>query len=214
VLRSSVGEETPGLADVTLFQRRRPFRSSAVARFSDRTLQCLLFDPLCAADSFGHWLPRIFGNHRAVRIDYYSHKPEFIAAARKLTATQQAFSIEPALRALVELRVSQLNGCAYCTDLHARELRESGESNQRLDLLVVWPGSPLFTAKEKAALRWAEAITVIAQEHVPDSDYAAVAEFYSEAEIVELTITVSLTNFWNRIAGSFRREPAGECVSQ
>ncbi len=141
------------------------------------------------------------------RIDYFKAKPELITKFRALTAEQKEFTLNGKLRALVELRVSQINGCVYCTDLHSREARELGENQQRLDTLPVWRESPFFDDREKAALAWAESLTLISQTHATDAEYEAVQKHFSDLEVVELSIAISLANFWNRMAGGFRRQP-------
>lgn len=141
------------------------------------------------------------------RIDYYSTKPDFITQLRTITKSQEQFGLDAKLRALVETRVSQINGCAYCTDLHSREAREHGEKQQRLDSLPVWHESPFFTEHEKAALAWAESMTLIATTHAEDSDYERLHQYFSDVEIVELSLSISLANFWNRMAGGFRKMP-------
>jgi AhpD family alkylhydroperoxidase len=141
------------------------------------------------------------------RIDYFSSKPDFITQLRKVTKEQGEFGLDVMLRVLVELRVSQINGCVYCTDLHSKEARVLGESHQRLDSLPVWKESPFFDPREKAALAWAESLTLIPQTNASDTDYRAVCHFFSSTEVVELSIVVSLANFWNRMAGGFRRIP-------
>lgn len=142
------------------------------------------------------------------RLDYAKEKPEFISQLRAITRGQEQFLLNPKLRALVELRVSQMNGCVYCVDLHAREARALGENHQRLDSLPVWKESPLFDTREKAALAWAESLTLIPHTSASDADYHAVCESFSGTEVVELSLAVSLANFWNRMAGGFRRIPA------
>ncbi len=142
-----------------------------------------------------------------MRIDYFQHKPEWITRMRELTREQESFSIDPRLRALVELRVSQINGCGYCVDLHAREARDRGESQQRLDALPVWHDSPFFSDREKSALAWAESLTRISDTHAGDAEFEAVRRHFTEQETVELSLSVSLANFWNRVAGGFRRQP-------
>jgi AhpD family alkylhydroperoxidase len=142
-----------------------------------------------------------------MRIDYFQHKPEWITRLRELTREQESFSIDPRLRALVELRVSQVNGCGYCVDLHAREARDRGESQQRLDALPVWHDSPFFSDREKSALAWAESLTRISDTHAGDAEFDAVRRHFTEQEAVELSLSVSLANFWNRVAGGFRRQP-------
>ena len=142
------------------------------------------------------------------RIDYFQEKPELIAKLRAITAEQKEFKLDGKLRALVELRVSQINGCAYCVDLHSREARERGEIQQRLDSLPVWRESPFFDDREKVAFAWAESLTLISQTHAADLEYEAVRKCFSDSEVVELSLAISLANFWNRMAGSFRRMPA------
>lgn len=142
------------------------------------------------------------------RIDYFEAKPELITQLRELTQAQAHFQLDSKLRALVELRVSQINGCAYCTDRHAREARTLGEAQQRLDSLPVWRESPFFDAREKAALAWAESLTLISQTHAADTEYDGVRKYFSDVEVVELSLAISLANFWNRLAGGFRRLPS------
>lgn len=142
------------------------------------------------------------------RIDYFATKPDFITQLRALTREQERFGLDGKLRALIETRVSQINGCAYCTDLHSREARERGEKQQRLDSLPVWRESPFFTDAEKTALAWAESVTLIAETHAADTEYEALARYFSKAEIVELSLSIALANFWNRMASGFRKTPA------
>lgn len=141
------------------------------------------------------------------RIDYYLHAPELITKMRNITQGLEQFTIDAKLRALVETRVSQINGCAYCVDLHLKESRKLGELQQRLDSLSVWKESPFFDEREKAALAWAESLTNIAQTHAADAEFNVIKQHFAELEIVELSISISLANFWNRMAGGFRRMP-------
>ena len=139
------------------------------------------------------------------RIDYFSVKPDFISQLRTITRTQESFELDSKLRALIETRVSQINGCAYCTDLHSREAQERGEEQHRLDSLPVWRESPFFTGRERAALAWAESVTRIADTHAGDAEYQALTAQFTETEIVELSLSISLANFWNRMASGFRK---------
>jgi AhpD family alkylhydroperoxidase len=102
------------------------------------------------------------------------------------------------------MRASQINGCAYCLHMHARDARAKGESEERLYLLDAWRESPLYTDRERAALAWTEAVTLVSQTRVPDEVYEAVLSQFSEEELVKLTIAVAASNAWNRIAISFR----------
>lgn len=141
------------------------------------------------------------------RLDYAKEKSEVIERLRIITREQEQFQLDGKLRVLVELRVSQINGCVYCTDLHSKEARVLGESQQRLDSLPVWKESPFFNRREKMAMAWAESLTLIPQTNACEADYRAVCESFSATEVVELSIAVSLANFWNRMAGGFRRMP-------
>lgn len=116
-------------------------------------------------------------------------------------------SIDAKLQALVELRVSQINGCVYCVDLHAGEAREAGETQQRLDCLAVWEECDFFDARERAALAWAEAVTLLPETGAPDEVYDALEVHFPEVEIVDLTFIISTMNAWNRLAVSFRHLP-------
>ena len=147
-------------------------------------------------------------------IDYFSHKPGLVTRLRHITAEQAQFTLDPALRALIEARVSQLNACVYCLHLHFREALHLGESQRRLDSLTVWHESPLFNAREKAALAWAESLTRLPDSRADDAVFAALKMHYSDLEIVELSLAISLANFWNRMASGFRREPEFETASQ
>ena len=138
------------------------------------------------------------------RANYLKVSPEIIEAYSNASKTLETSSIEPKLRYLIELRVSQINGCAYCVGLHTRQLREEGEDQKRLDFLVVWHEVPHFDDRERAALEWAEAVTRIEASRVPDSLYEEVSRHLSEKEIVDLTFVVANMNLWNRIAISFR----------
>ena len=117
-------------------------------------------------------------------------------------------SIDNKLRALVELRVSQVNGCSYCIDLHSNEAREAGELQQRLDCLPVWKESLLFSDSEMAALNWAESVTNISTEPDIDEKLKKLLEYFSEVEAVDLTLIISTMNCLNRMAISFGDKPS------
>lgn len=121
---------------------------------------------------------------------------------------KQFGSVDAKLRALVELRVSQINGCVFCVDRHSGEARELGETQQRLDCLVAWQESRLFDDAERAALAWAESLTRVAETHAPDAVYDALAAHFSEQQIVDLTLITATMNAWNRIAIGHRAQPA------
>ncbi|MGH7023823.1 MAG: carboxymuconolactone decarboxylase family protein, partial [Caulobacteraceae bacterium] len=108
---------------------------------------------------------------------------------------------------LVKTRASQINGCAHCLDMHTKDARAEGESEQRLYALDAWRETPYFDARERAALEWTEAVTRVADTHVPDGVYEQVKEHFSEEELVDLTLAVALINMWNRLNVSFRTVP-------
>jgi len=139
------------------------------------------------------------------RLKYWAVAPEAVKRMMHLNAYLQASSIEAGLRHLVLLRVSQINGCAYCVDLHTYEALRDGENAQRLHCLTVWQEANLFTPRERAALAYAESITRVAETHVPDADYIETARHFGETELVDLTLMISTMNAWNRMSISFRR---------
>ena len=125
-----------------------------------------------------------------------------------LEAPLQNSSLEPALRELVKTRASQINGCAYCLDMHTKDARALGETEQRLYGLNAWREAPFYTDRERAALEWTEQLTLIAGRGVPDELYARVREHFSEEELVKLTLAIVQINGWNRLAIA-ARAPAG-----
>lgn len=143
----------------------------------------------------------------SMRIAYSQAAPDAIKALSGTRPYIESSSIDAKLRALVELRSSQINGCAYCVDLHSREARQAGESQQRLDCLPVWRETSFYDARERAALAWAESVTLVSQTGVPDAMYEEARQCFSEKELVDLTLIISVINAWNRIAISFRHGP-------
>ena len=143
----------------------------------------------------------------ARRMDYHTLAGAGMQALNEVSASFDNCGIAPKLRRLVEMRVSQINGCAFCLDLHARQLRDLGETQQRLDVLSAWDETSFFSTRERAALAWAETVTLVATTHVPDDAFAAVRAEFSESEIANLTLIIATMNTWNRMAISFRSEP-------
>lgn len=141
------------------------------------------------------------------RIDFTKVAPGALGAMHGLEKYLAESRIEAPLRELVKLRASQINGCAYCVDMHWKDARAAGETEQRLYGLVAWREAPYYTARERAALAWTEALTLIADNHVPDELYKETRREFSEQELVDLTLAVVTINAWNRIAISFRAEP-------
>jgi AhpD family alkylhydroperoxidase len=130
-------------------------------------------------------------------------------AVRKLTeASYEASSgIDKSLASLVKIRASQLNGCAFCLDMHIKEARRDGEADMRLFHLPVWHESPLFTEKEKAALQLTETLTLSIDSGVSDEEYEEVSELFTEKELASLVVTIGIINFWNRPGVAFALEP-------
>jgi AhpD family alkylhydroperoxidase len=123
------------------------------------------------------------------------------------TFVRKASKLEPSLIELVRMRGSQINGCAYCIDMHSKDARSEGETEQRLYALTAWRETPFFTARERAALAWTEALTQITEGHVPDDIYELAKQSFSNEELVNLTLAVITINGWNRLAISFRSVP-------
>lgn len=132
-------------------------------------------------------------------------------AAYKAVATLQSYvdqsGLDPKLRDLVKIRASQINGCAFCIAMHTREARKHGETEERIYLLDAWRETPLYTPKERAALEWIEAVTLLTAGHVPDEVFKTVREQFSEKEIVDLTVAIVTINTWNRLSIAFRVPP-------
>jgi AhpD family alkylhydroperoxidase len=141
------------------------------------------------------------------RIDYNSVAPEALKAMYGLESYVRRSGLEPSVIELIKLRASQINGCAYCIDMHTKDARARGETEQRLYLLSAWREAPFYTNRERAALEWTEAVTLVADGHVPDDVYERVREQFSEKEMVNLTMAVVAINSWNRLAISFRAVP-------
>ncbi|MEO8493239.1 carboxymuconolactone decarboxylase family protein [Pseudomonas sp.] len=143
------------------------------------------------------------------RLDYAKAAPAGYQALGSVHSYIHGCGLEKELIDLVYLRVSQLNGCAYCLDSHSRDLLKLGVSLEKIMLLAAWrEGLPLYTPREQAALAWAEVVTDVANTEAPDADYAAVAGMFSEKEVADLTLAISLMNALNRVAISFRKVPA------
>ena len=141
------------------------------------------------------------------RLDANRLAPEGCQAMAVLQAYVNRSGLEPALLELVKIRASQINGCAFCLAMHVRDARQMGEGEERLDLLPAWREAPLYTARERAALAWTEAVTLIADGHVPDTLYEAMRQEFGEKELVDLTYAVVAINGWNRLAIAFRKPP-------
>lgn len=141
------------------------------------------------------------------RLEYGKVAPEAMAAMRALERYVHGSGLEPRLIELVKVRASQLNGCAYCIDMHAQDARELGETEQRLYALSAWRETPFFDERERAALAWAEAVTLVHDGHVPDDVYEEARRSFSERELIDLTMAVVAINGWNRLSVAFRTVP-------
>src|SRR6202789_2692785 len=129
------------------------------------------------------------------RINFNNIAPDAMTAMRALEHyLNQASGLEPSLRELIKTRASQINGCAYCIDMHTKDARAAGETEQRLYALNAWRETPFYTDRERAALEWTEAITLIGEGHVPDDVYFHVRQFFSETELVNLTLAIVSIN--------------------
>jgi AhpD family alkylhydroperoxidase len=142
----------------------------------------------------------------APRIDYTKVGSGALRAMYGLEKYLAESSIEKPLRELIKVRASQINGCAYCVDMHWKDARAGGETEQRLYGLVAWREAPYYSERERAALAWTEELTLIAEHHVSDKLYEQTRRQFSEQELVDLTLAVVTINAWNRIAISFRSE--------
>jgi AhpD family alkylhydroperoxidase len=120
---------------------------------------------------------------------------------------RKSWNLEGPLLELVKMRASQINGCAYCIDMHSKDARAAGETEQRLYALNAWRETPFFTDRERAALAWTEAVTLVAEGHVPDAVYQEVRQRFSDEELVNLTMAVVTINGWNRLSVAFRAVP-------
>src|SRR4051812_42044201 len=141
------------------------------------------------------------------RLPFQKVAPDAFRAMLALEEYVRSTGLEPALLHLVKLRASYINGCAHCIDMHTKDARAEGETEQRIYAIPVWRETPFFSERERAALAWTETVTNIGQRGVPDDVYASARKEFSEEELVELTMAVIAINGWNRLAISFASEP-------
>jgi len=141
-------------------------------------------------------------------MDYATAAPGVMRAMAQLDAYVSNCGLEPSLRELVKLRASQINGCAYCVDLHSHDARALGETEQRLYSLSTWRESPFYSDRERAALAWTEALTLVAVDHVPDAVFEQVRPHFTDEELANLTLAIGTINAWNRFGVGFRDVPA------
>jgi AhpD family alkylhydroperoxidase len=143
------------------------------------------------------------------RLSYARVAPEAYEAMRALEVYVKSTGLERPLLELIRLRASYINGCAYCIDMHSKDARAAGETEQRLYAVPVWRETPFFTPRERAALAFTEAVTLIGNGGVPDDVYAAAREQFDERELVELTMVIVTINGWNRLAVTFHADVGG-----
>jgi AhpD family alkylhydroperoxidase len=143
------------------------------------------------------------------RIDPHAVQPHLVQLFIEFSQKILAAGLEKSLTELVKIRASQINGCAICLHMHTREARKAGESEERLYMLDAWRESPLYTPRERAALAWTEALTLLSSSHAPDDVYALVAAEFSDEESVALTMLINVINGWNRLGVGYRRTHAG-----
>jgi AhpD family alkylhydroperoxidase len=141
------------------------------------------------------------------RMNYAKAAPGAFRAMRGLEAYLAECGLEPSLKELVKVRASQINGCAYCIDMHTQDARALGETEQRLYALSAWQETPFFSERERAALLWTEKLTLISLDHVPDEVYQQVRPHFTEEELANLTLLIATINAWNRFAIAFRSVP-------
>jgi AhpD family alkylhydroperoxidase len=144
------------------------------------------------------------------RIDFRAVVPDGYTALLNVEKYLQKCGLDRRLIVLVQMRVSQINGCAYCLHMHSEEARKLGESDTRLYLLDAWHESELYSARERAALAWAEALTNIARTHAPDEVFAEVKRHFSEKELGDLSIVIAMINSWNRLSIGSRATHASD----
>lgn len=148
------------------------------------------------------------------RLDYAKASPGALNALFGLEVHLHHSELDPSLLHLVKLRASQINGCAYCMDMHSKDARAAGNSEQRLYLLEAWREAPFYSDRERAALAWTEAVTSLTDGHVSDPIFEQVREQFSDKELVDLTMAIAAINAWNRMAISFRAVPGNYVAGQ
>jgi AhpD family alkylhydroperoxidase len=142
-----------------------------------------------------------------IRLEYWNNAPEVLRYIMDIKKYLEGSNLDTQLSHLVLLRISQINGCKYCIDIHAKEALRDGEAQARLDVLASWRYAPEFSIIEKAALEWAEILTNITPKGTTDEEYATVHSHFSEKDLVDLTFLISTMNAWNRVSIAFDHEP-------
>ena len=149
------------------------------------------------------------------RLDFPKAAPDAYQAVAALeNYVKEQSGLDHRLLHLIKLRASQINGCAYCVDMHVKEARRDGISEQWINLLSVWQESPIFSPRERAVLAWTEALTHVAQTRAPDADFELLRTFFSEAEMTKLTVAIGVINVWNRLCVGFRSQHPVDAAPQ
>lgn len=142
------------------------------------------------------------------RLDFFHADPAIMKALVGVENQVAKGTLDILLKELVRLRASQINGCAFCLDMHVTDALKAGETQRRLATVAAWRESPFFSERERAALEWTEALTLVSQTHVPDAVWEAVRPHFTDAELMELTALITSINSWNRFAIAFRKMPS------
>ncbi|MBO1907507.1 carboxymuconolactone decarboxylase family protein [Microvirga sp. 3-52] len=142
------------------------------------------------------------------RLNPMTTAPKLMQAMLELEGKVSGSGLEKSLMGLVKVRASQINGCAFCIHMHSKDARDHGETEERLYLLNAWREAPCFSERERAALAWTEALTLLSETHAPDADYETMKAQFTEEEQVKLTLLIATINSWNRIVVGFRTVPA------
>ncbi|HTH45462.1 MAG TPA: carboxymuconolactone decarboxylase family protein [Oxalicibacterium sp.] len=142
------------------------------------------------------------------RLDFFHADPAIMKALVGVENQIAKGTLDILLKELVRLRASQINGCAFCLDMHVTDALKAGETQRRLATVAAWRESPFFSERERAALEWTEALTLVSQTHVPDAVWEAVRPHFNDAELMELTALITSINSWNRFAIAFRKMPS------
>ena len=140
--------------------------------------------------------------------DFQTLAPDAFSAVRALSPIAAKAGLDKQLLELIKIRASQINGCAFCLAMHLADARKMGESEARLDLVAAWHDAPLYAARERAALAWTEALTLVTHGHVPDAVYEEVRGCFTDEELVNLSLAIVTINGWNRLSVAFRTPPA------
>lgn len=141
------------------------------------------------------------------RLDFITADKDAIKVMMGVENQIAKSTLEHLLKELVRLRASQINGCAFCLDMHSTDARKAGETDRRLATVAAWREAPFFSDRERAALEWTESLTLVSQNHVPDAVWEAVRPHFTDVELVELTLLITSINSWNRFSIAFRKMP-------